>query len=87
SIAHRTSLDSLIFPVDTLLPMVCAYAINNHQDASIGADPCWPVAAFLQLGVPHALTARVLENMPDAQEAPFVGKHRKLVVQWINCVV
>ncbi|KAK3502922.1 Non-repetitive/WGA-negative nucleoporin C-terminal-domain-containing protein [Neurospora crassa] len=87
SIAHRTSLDSLIFPVDTLLPMVCAYAINNHQDASIGADPCWPVAAFLQLGVPHTLIARVLENMFDAQEAPFVGKHRKLVVQWINCVV
>ncbi|KAK1775232.1 Non-repetitive/WGA-negative nucleoporin C-terminal-domain-containing protein [Copromyces sp. CBS 386.78] len=87
SIAHRTSFDSLIFPVDTLLPMVCGYAINNHQDASIGADPCWPVAAFLQLGVPHTLIARVLENMFDAQEAPFVSKHRKSVVQWINLVV
>ena len=87
NIAHRTSLDSLIFPVDTLLPMVCAYAINNGQDATIGADPCWPVQLFLQLGVPHALIVRVLETVFDAQEAPFTGRKRKSVIQWINVAV
>ncbi len=87
NIAHRTSLDSLIFPVDTLLPLVCGYAINNGQDASIGADPCWPILLFLHLGVPHALITRVLEGILDAQEAPFTGRRRKVVAQWINLSV
>jgi len=87
TIAHRTSLDSLIFPVDMLLPLVCTYALNNGQDASIGADPCWPVLLFLQLGVPHALVVRVLEGIFDAQEAPFNGRRRKTVVQWIDVAV
>jgi nuclear pore complex protein Nup155 len=86
-IAHRTSLDSLVFPVDALLPLVCAYAVSNGQDASIGADPSWPVLLFLNLGVPHALVAQVLENMFDAQEAPFTGRRRRAVVQWIVTVV
>lgn len=86
-IAHRTSLDSLVFPVDALLPEVCKYAVNNGQDASVGADPCWPVLLFLGLGVPHALVAQVLEGVFDAQEAPFTGRRRKIVVQWIAAVV
>jgi len=87
NIAHRTSLDSLIFPVDTLLPLVCAYAINQGQDASIGADPCWPVLVFLHLGVSHHLIVNVLEDVFEAQEAPFTGRRRKLVVQWIAVAV
>ncbi|KAK4126508.1 nucleoporin-domain-containing protein [Parathielavia appendiculata] len=86
-IAHRTSLDSLVFPVDALLPEVCRYAVNQGQDASIGADPCWPVRLFMNLGVPHALVVQVLENVFDAQEAPFTGKRRKAVVQWIAAAV
>lgn len=87
TIAHRTSLDSLIFPIDTLLPIVCKYAVSNGQDATIGADPCWPVLLFLQLGVSHALIVRVLEGVFDNQEAPFTGRRRKVVVQWINLAV
>ncbi|KAK4240517.1 Non-repetitive/WGA-negative nucleoporin C-terminal-domain-containing protein [Achaetomium macrosporum] len=86
-IALRTSLDSLVFPVDTLLPEVCRFAVNNGQDASIGADPRWPVLLFLNLGVPHALVVQVLENLFDAQEAPFTGRRRKVVVQWIAAAV
>ncbi|KAL1872773.1 hypothetical protein VTK73DRAFT_1379 [Phialemonium thermophilum] len=86
TIAHRTSLDSLIFPIDTLLPIVCGYAISCNQDASIGADPCWPVLLFLQLGVSHAMVMRVLEQIFDTQETPFTGRRRKVVVQWINVV-
>ena len=87
TIAHRTSLDSLIFPIDTLLPLVCKYVVSNGQDASIGADPCWPVLLFLSLGVSHTLVVRVLENILDNQEAPFTGRRRKVVVQWINVAV
>ena len=87
TIAHRTSLDSLVFPIDTLLPILCRYAVSNGQDASIGCDPCWPVLLFLQLDVSSALVARVLEQLFDAQEAPFTGRRRKVVVQWIDVVV
>lgn len=87
SIAHRTSLDSLIFPIDTLLRAVCKYAVSNGQDASIGADPSWPVLLFLQLGVSHTLIVRVLEGVLDNQEAPFTGRRRKVVVQWIDVAV
>ena len=87
TIAHRTSLDSLIFPIETLLPIICEYAINNSQDASVGADPAWPVLLLLQLGVSHALIARVLDRIFETQEAPFTGRRRKLVVQWIDVAV
>ena len=84
TIAHRTSLDSLIFPVDTLLANLCEYAVTYQQDASIGADPSWPVLLFLQLGVSHAAVVRVLERILDAHAAPFAGRQRRLVVEWIN---
>ncbi len=87
TIAHRTSLDSLVFPVDTLLAALCEYAITKQQDASIGADPAWPVLLFLQLGISHAMIVRVLERILDAQEAPFTRGRRKVVVEWINTAV
>lgn len=87
SIAHRTSLDSLIFPVDSLLPLVCEYAVINGQDASIGADPCWPVFIFLQLGVSHYLIVRQLERLLDVREHPYTGRRKKIIVQWINAAV
>lgn len=86
TIAHRTSLDSLIFPVDTLLPSICKYAISEGQDASIGADPAWPVQLFLGLGVSHNIIVKVLEQIFDTQEAPFTGRRRKSVVLWIDVV-
>lgn len=88
TIAHRTSLDSLIFPVDTLLHALCEYALTRDQDAAgVGADNAWPVLLFLQLGVSHALLVRVLERIFDAQEAPFTGRRRVRVVEWVNAAV
>jgi len=86
SIAHRTSLDSLIFPVDKLLEKVCKYAVEQGQDASIGADPGWPVLLFLSLGVAHSLVVTVLESLFERLERPF-DRNRKLVIQWIMVVV
>ncbi|KAK3389642.1 putative nuclear pore complex protein [Podospora didyma] len=84
NIAHRTSTDANVFPIDQLLPLICAYAINESQDESIGADPCWPVLVFLGLGFNPSLIVRTLENMLDSQEAPFQGRRRQVVVQWIK---
>ncbi|CAJ2514307.1 Uu.00g024260.m01.CDS01 [Anthostomella pinea] len=82
-ICHRSSNDSFIFPVPTLLPDICRYALENGQDGRIGADVNWPVIVFLQLGVSHDLVVRVLETMFEAQEVPFRGASRARVVEWI----
>ncbi|KJR81980.1 nuclear pore complex protein Nup155 [Sporothrix schenckii 1099-18] len=87
TIAHRTSLDALIFPVETLLGTLCEYALTRQQDASIGADPAWPVLLFLQLRVSHAMVVHVLERLLDAQEVPFTGRRRRVVVAWIDTAV
>ncbi|KAI0165587.1 nucleoporin-domain-containing protein [Xylariaceae sp. FL1272] len=82
-ICHRSSNDSFIFPVPTLLPDLCRYALENGQDGRIGADVNWPVQLFLSLGVSHDLVVRVLESMFEAQEIPFRASGRTRVVEWI----
>ncbi|KAI1764492.1 nucleoporin-domain-containing protein [Hypoxylon sp. FL1150] len=86
-ICHRSSNDSFIFPVPTLLPEVCRYAFENAQDGRIGADVHWPIAAFLTLGVNYDLVVRVLEQMFEAQEVPFRGAGRARMVEWITHTV
>lgn len=88
NIAHRTSLDSVIFPIPTLLPEVCRYACVNGQDATIGADPAWPVQLFLAVGVSHDMIIRVLEHVFDTQDYGFTGTARRTrLVELIAYVV
>ncbi|OTA55948.1 nucleoporin Nup157/170 [Hypoxylon sp. EC38] len=82
-ICHRSSNDSFIFPVPTLLPEICRYAFENAQDTRIGADVNWPVIVFLNLGVSYDLVMRVLEQMFEAQEVPFRGAGRARIIEWI----
>lgn len=77
----------MIFPIDTLLPIVCEYAITQEQDESIGADNSWPVLLFLQLQVSPSVIVRILEPIFEAQEAPFTGRRRRFVGAWINTAV
>lgn len=86
-VAHRTSLNDHVFPIDVILAMLCRYSIEQEQDERIGADPNWPVLLFVHLDVPHASITRVLERILDAQEAPFTARRRKVVVRWINEVL
>ncbi|KAI1463074.1 nucleoporin-domain-containing protein [Daldinia caldariorum] len=86
-ICHRSSNDSFIFPVPTLLPEICRYAFENAQDRRIAADVNWPVIVFLNLGVSFDLVVRVLEQMFEAQEVPFRGTGRARIVEWITYAV
>ncbi|KAJ8119742.1 hypothetical protein O1611_g10542 [Lasiodiplodia mahajangana] len=61
-ICHRSSKDSFIFPIPSLMPEICRYAVENSQDGRIGADVHWPINLFLHLDVSHDLVVRVLEN-------------------------
>ncbi|KAH6890629.1 Non-repetitive/WGA-negative nucleoporin C-terminal-domain-containing protein [Thelonectria olida] len=87
NIAHRTSLDSFIFPIQTLIPELCRYAVAYQQDATIGADPTWPVQLFLTLGVSHDMIVRVLENVFDTQDYGFSGSVRNRIIELIVFVV
>ena len=87
NIAHHTSLDSFVFPIQTLLPELCRYAVAYQQDATIGADPTWPVQLFLALGVSHDMIVRVLENIFDTQDYGFSGMVRNRIVEIIAYVV
>ncbi|KAI1422015.1 Non-repetitive/WGA-negative nucleoporin C-terminal-domain-containing protein [Xylaria sp. FL1777] len=82
-ICHRSSKDSFIFPVPSLMPEICRYAVENAQDGRIGADVNWPVNLFLHLDVSHDLVVRVLETMFEAQDVPFRGAARARLVEWI----
>lgn len=82
-IAHRTSLSDHIFPIEFILTHLCKYSIEQGQDERIGADPAWPIILFMNLHVPYPSITRVLERILDAQEAPFTGRRRKVVVLWI----
>lgn len=87
NIAHHTSLDSFVFPIETLLPELCRYAVAYQQDATIGADPSWPVQLFLSLGVSHDMIVRVLESIFDTQDYGFSGMVRNRIIEIIVYVV
>lgn len=82
-ICHRASKDSFIFPVPSLLPDLCRYALEQGQDGRIGADVHWPINLFLKLDVSHDLVVRVLETMFETQAMPFHGAARARLVEWI----
>ncbi|KAI0435468.1 Non-repetitive/WGA-negative nucleoporin C-terminal-domain-containing protein [Xylaria sp. FL1042] len=82
-ICHRSSKDSFIFPIPSLMPEICRYAVENAQDGRIGADVNWPINLFLHLDVSHDLVVRVLETMFEAQDVPFRGAARARLVEWI----
>lgn len=86
-VAHRTTLNDHIFPIDVVLTLLCRYSVDNSQDETIGADSSWPVFLFLALSVPHASISRVLERILDSQETPFTGRRRKVVVRWLTEVL
>ena len=89
-IAHRSSLDSFIFPAASLFPMLCRYAWEEGQDGSTGADASWPVMLFLQLGISHDMCVRVLEHLLDSNEVPFRGHQtpaKTRLVEWIAYAV
>ncbi|EGX88187.1 non-repetitive nucleoporin [Cordyceps militaris CM01] len=87
NIAHYTSLDSFVFPIQTLLPELCRYAVAYQQDATIGAEPSWPAQLFLTLGVSHNMIVQVLENIFDTQDYGFSGMVRNRIIEIIVYVV
>lgn len=75
-LGRRLGLNPSTFPIQTLLPILEAYA---QEPRSQQPPDSWAIDMFLELEIPHETLLPVLENMFYANMQPFTGgKKRKL---------
>jgi nuclear pore complex protein Nup155 len=93
-IGHRTNQNENVFPVNIILQLLLQYDIefythdtnprgNSAQDLSPNANLQWPIDVFTRLNSPFEYLVATLEALWYAQEPPFTGRNRKLLVKWI----
>ncbi|KAH8729029.1 Non-repetitive/WGA-negative nucleoporin C-terminal-domain-containing protein [Phaeosphaeriaceae sp. PMI808] len=94
-IGHRTNLNENVFPVNVVLQLLLQYDVEfythdanprhngSSQDLSHNASLTWPIDVFLKLNAPFEYMVATLEALWYAQEHPFTGRNRKLLVKWI----
>jgi nuclear pore complex protein Nup155 len=94
-IGSRVSMNENVFPVHILLQILLQYdlefythdANSNPQNLPYNANLTWPIDVLLRLKAPCAGIVATLEALWYAQEAPFTGRNRKLLVKWIIYIV
>lgn len=95
-IGHRTGLNESVFPVNIILQLLLQYDIEfythdasapNAQNLALNANLTWPIDVFLKLNAPFEYLVATLEGLWYAQEHPFTGRNRKLLVKWIIYLV
>jgi nuclear pore complex protein Nup155 len=100
-IGRRTNLNENVFPVNVVLQLLLQYDIEFYtHDASLrnvngipaqslahNANLTWPIDVFLRLNAPLEYLVATLEALWYAQEHPFTGRNRKLLVKWIIYLV
>ncbi|KAF2877656.1 Non-repetitive/WGA-negative nucleoporin C-terminal-domain-containing protein [Massariosphaeria phaeospora] len=91
-IGRRVNLNENVFPVNIILQILLQYDIREYvHDAALARSSTrllcpnvhWPINVFVNLNAPFELIVATLEAVWYAQEAPFVGRERRLVVKWI----
>ena len=55
----------------------------NTQNLAFNDNLMWPIAVFVKLQAPYESLVATLEALWYAQEQPFAGRNRKLLVKWI----
>jgi nuclear pore complex protein Nup155 len=55
----------------------------NAQNLAFNDSLMWPIAVFVKLKAPYENLVATLEALWYAQEQPFAGRNRKLLVKWI----
>lgn len=92
SIGRRVSLNENVFPVNIVLQILLQYDITFYtHDGRNNADNTlmvctnlrWPIDVFVKLGAPFESLVSTLEALWYAQEHPFGGRSRKLLVKWM----
>ncbi|KAF2844582.1 non-repetitive nucleoporin-like protein [Plenodomus tracheiphilus IPT5] len=92
-IGHRVNLNDNVFPINIVLQLLLQYDLEfyvhdantavNPQSLAFNANITWPIDVFLKLNAPFESLISTLEALWYAQEAPFSGRNRKLLVKWI----
>jgi nuclear pore complex protein Nup155 len=93
-IGHRTNQNENVFPVNIVLQLLLQYDLEFYthetnsrnaasQDLAPNANLTWPIDVFLRLNSPFEYLVSTLEALWYAQEPPFTGRNRKLLVKWI----
>jgi nuclear pore complex protein Nup155 len=91
-IGHRVNLNESVFPVNVVLQLLLQYDLEfythdanaaNTQNLALNANLTWPIDVFIRLNAPFESLVATLEALWYAQEHPFVGRNRKLLVKWI----
>lgn len=95
-IGHRTNLNENVFPVNIVLQLLLQYDLEfyvhdanapNAQNLALNSQLTWPIDVFLKLNAPFESLVATLEALWYAQEQPFAGRNRKLLVKWIIYLV
>ena len=94
-IGRRVNLNENVFPVNIVLQFLLQYdlefythdANSNPQNLPLNANLTWPIDVLVRLNAPFEYIVATFEALWYAQEAPFTGRNRKLLVKWIVYVV
>jgi nuclear pore complex protein Nup155 len=95
-IGHRTNLNENVFPINIVLQLVLQYDLEfyvhdanvpNAQNLAYNENLMWPIEVFIKLNAPFESLVATLEALWYAQEQPFAGRNRKLLVKWIIYLV
>ncbi|KAI4673715.1 uncharacterized protein J4E88_008772 [Alternaria novae-zelandiae] len=95
-LGHRTNLNDNVFPVNIVLQLLLQYDLEfyvhdanapNAQNLALNSNLTWPIDVFLKLNAPFESLVATLEALWYAQEQPFAGRNRKLLVKWIIYLV
>lgn len=97
-IGTRTNLNENVFPVHVVLQLLLQYDLEfyTHETNARHGGPdelapnsnlTWVLDVFLKLKAPFEYLVATLESLWYAQEHPFTGRNRKILVKWIIYLV
>jgi nuclear pore complex protein Nup155 len=90
-IGRRVNMNENVFPVNIVLQLLLQYDLEyyTHDRSSnpggkliYSANNTWPIDILVRLNAPFEFLVATFEALWYAQEAPFNGRNKKLLVKW-----
>ena len=90
-IGRRVNMNENVFPINIALQLLLQYDLEYYtHDANanlrgliLNANITWPIDVLIRLNAPFEYLVATFEALWYAQEAPFSGRNKKLLVKWI----
>ncbi|KAJ4989911.1 non-repetitive/WGA-negative nucleoporin [Stagonosporopsis vannaccii] len=89
-IGRRVNMNENIFPINIVLQLLLQYDLEyythdanaNSRGLTVNANITWPIDVLVRLNAPFEYLVATFEALWYAQEAPFSGRNKKLLVKW-----